>query len=90
MEGLDRTVGQVTTVHDMNLVSVWVSEVSAVVPSSIADTLAGWAVVSATGLDSGRVGSIDRFDRGCQKSDHASISYGCRSTIERHINVEAG
>jgi hypothetical protein len=87
---LGRTVGEVTAVHDMNLVSIWVSKVSAVVPSPITGTLARWAVVSTTGLDSSQVSCTDSFNCGRQKSDHASVSYGCCSAIERHINVEAG
>jgi hypothetical protein len=52
MEGLGRAVEQVTAAYDMNLVSIWISQVSAVVPNSIADAFARWAVVSASRLDS--------------------------------------
>ena len=86
---LGRTVEQVTAVHDMNLVAIWVSKVSAVVPNSIAGTFSRWSFVSASCLNSCQVRSVYRFDCGCQKSDHASVSYGCHSTIERHIDVEA-
>ncbi|PIB40361.1 hypothetical protein AOA59_28095 [Pseudomonas sp. 2822-15] len=80
---------QISTMSDVHLVAIWITQVRTVVAVTIVGALARFTFVRSTCKKPGFIGAIYRIWRGCSESHHAAIPCSGLIAVIRAVHIKA-